>query len=109
MAQLKIEQEYKVCNGVLATTCASFSMHDVVIYVHRPVDNKKRTMLHGWQFSVDGVPISYLGGIGVPRIDAVHSFIIRSLEITPDEWRGALTRTVAENQRRLREAEAPAT
>lgn len=103
MVELKVEQDdaYTVCNGVMATKCAKFVIYGRTIWVHRPVDDKKTTRLHGWQYSVDGVPISYLGGIGLSRNDAVIAFIMQSMELGAHTWNAALEKTVAENRRRL--------
>lgn len=95
---------YKVCNGVLATHSATFNIFGKTINVHRPVDDKKNTRLHGWQFSVDGVPISYIGDTHTPRLDAVRSFVIRALSIGAPEFLKALDKVLMKNQQRLNDA-----
>jgi hypothetical protein len=92
---------YKVCNGVAATHCAAFQIFEQSIHVHRPVDDQKRTRIQGWQFSVDGVPISYVGDATMPRREAVLLFVMRSYEIGVTPWRQALDKTLIENRRRL--------
>jgi hypothetical protein len=95
---------YKVCNGVLATHSAAFDIFGKTINVHRPVDDKKRTRIHGWQFSVDGVPVSYIGSQHMPRLEAVRSFVIRALSIGEPEFIKALDAVLHKNQHRLDEA-----
>lgn len=97
---------YTVCNGVLATHGAAFDIFGKTINVHRPVDDKKHTRLHGWQFSVDGVPVSYIGDTRMPRLDAVRSFVIRALSIGEPEFIKALDKTLEKNRRRLDAARA---
>lgn len=97
---------YKVCNGVLATHSAAFDIFGKTINIHRPVDDKKHTRLHGWQFSVDGIPVSYIGDTRTSRLDAVRSFVIRALSIGAPEFIKALDKTFEKNQHRLDEARA---
>lgn len=96
---------YKVCNGVTATHCAMFEVFGTAIHIHRPVDDQKRTRVSGWQFSVKGVPISYTDA-NVPRIEAAHSFVIRSISIGTHAWLKSLRKTLESNRRRLDEAQS---
>lgn len=97
---------YKVCNGVLATHSATFNIFGKTINVHRPVDDKQHTRQYGWQFSVEGVPVSYVGVINIPRLEAVRSFVIRALSLGAPEFIKALDKTFEKNQHRLDEARA---
>lgn len=98
--------DYKVCNGVLATHCTEFTLFDKTICIHRPVDDRKKTRIHGWQFSVDGVPVSYIGDPGMSRLEALHSFVIRALSIGAAEFLKALESVRKKNQHRLEAANA---
>lgn len=109
MAELKIDfkpvNSYKVCNGVIATQCAMFVVFGGVIHVHRPVDDNKRTRQKGWQFSKDGVPVSYIADPYMSRQEAILSFAIRAQAVGEAPFTAALNKTQIENQRRLDEVQ----
>lgn len=93
--------DYTVCNGVKATKCVKFKMFEHDIWMHRPVDDKRTTRLHGWQFSVNGIPISYLPVPNISRGEAVASFVMRSTAMGYPNWKKMLEKTMDANAERL--------
>lgn len=101
LVPLTADPDYRVCNGATPVDCSRFVMYGHTVWVHRPVDDKGKGRVAGWQFSTNGVPISYLGVPGLPKLDAVIGFVMRSFQIGQANWERCASVTLVENQHRL--------
>lgn len=94
--------KHKVC-GSTVPQLFEFDYREKTFHAHHFVDDKGRVRMATWQFSYEGIPITYIREGNL--VDAVTAFHEMAHEMG-DRFDEKLTEVVAENTRRVDAAQS---